>query len=136
MMDADGSLAHLDDLEVYIKGATIEACLQWLLAESPSLTVTRQNKRHCQFTLESDNGTSAGMIYVNAGNTGFTSVWLKHRIKLWADDVSMGRAAHAALGLTVRCVESAWQQGDDPDQYLEIAADGEKLVTWPNEGAG
>ena len=44
--------------------------------------------------------------------------------------MAMGRSAYEAIGATVRCIESVWQKGDDPDRWYEISAAGEKVITW------
>ncbi len=73
------------------------------------------------------------MVVLNAGRTGFTSIWIDSKDTPWANDVEMGRAAFAALNTEVRCVESAWTSGDDPDQWLQINADGEQIIQWVTE---
>jgi hypothetical protein len=130
---SNDSLAHLDDLEIYIGCTDVDAITQWLQTTLPCFELTRQSKKGCKFRCGQNTLTNNGMVVLNAGRTGFTSVWIDSKDTPWNNDVAMGRAAFEALQSPVRCVESAWSKGDDPDQWLEISAQGENIIQWVTE---
>lgn len=127
------TLSYLEDLEIYTDCNDLEAIEQWLQNACEHFQVIKQSKKGCKFSLNAGEHLSQGMVVLNAGRTGFTSIWINSRHTPWQDDVIMGRAAYEALGGKVRCVESAWSKGDDPDQWLEISSDGEQIIQWVTE---
>ncbi len=127
------SLEQLDDLEIYIEGEPLEAIKTWLLASFPGSELRRESKKGFRFNGIHQGSPTPITVVKNAGQTGYTSVWVQNRNTPWANDIDMGRAAHQAIGATVRCIESAWQNGDDPDRWYEISASGEQVITWQTE---
>lgn len=127
------SLAYLDDLEIYTDCTDIDAMESWLSANFEGFEVKSKSKKGCKFFTLHNGQKSEGMIVLNAGRTGFTSIWINSRNTPWKDDVDMGRSAYQTLQSTVRCVESAWSKGDDPDQWLEINDQGENIIQWVTE---
>ena len=127
------SLAHLDDLEIYLQCNDVDAMTSWLADNLSGFEVIRQSKKGCKFVCQHNGNKSDGMVVLNAGRTGFTSVWINSRHTPWENDIAMGRSAFNALHCVVRCVESAWSKGDDPDQWLEISDQGEHIIQWVTE---
>ncbi|MAR91154.1 MAG: hypothetical protein CML06_09790 [Pseudomonadales bacterium] len=130
---SEGSLSQLDDLEIYLECSDLDAILGWLQQHLPHFRETRRSRKGCRFQCGTGDLSSKGMVVLNAGNTGFTSVWIDSKDTPWDDDVAMGRSAQKALGGAVRCVESAWTQGDDPDRWLQIDGTGEQIIQWVTE---
>jgi len=130
---SNDSLSHLDDLEIYLANNDLNAITGWLESDLPHFEVTRNSKKGCKFRCGNKGLTSNGMVVLNAGRTGYTSVWIDSKDTPWADDVAMAHAAYVALNSEVRCVESAWTNGDDPDQWLQINAEGETIIQWVTE---
>ena len=124
------SLNHLDDLEIYIEGEPLDAIKTWLLNVFPNGTVTRESKKGFRFDGCFEQLPTPITVVKNAGQTGFTSVWVQNRNTPWHDDIEMARDAYQHLSTTIRCIESAWQKGDDPDLWYELSAQGEKQITW------
>jgi len=130
---SNDSLAHLDDLEIYIANNNLDDITGWLQTSFDQFDVVRQSKKGCKFRCGSDGHFNNGMIVLNAGRTGYTSIWIDGKNTPWKNDVEMGRSACNALHSTVRCVESAWSKGDDPDRWLEITSEGENIIQWITE---
>ena len=124
------SLDQLDDLEIYVEGDPLETIEAWLLSCFPEGEVQRKSKKGFRFQGNHNQQSTPITVVKNAGQTGYTSVWVQNRNTPWNNDVEMARAAHKALQISVRCIESAWQKGDDPDQWYEITAAGEGIITW------
>lgn len=130
---SNDSLAYLDDLEIYVDSEDMESMTRWLSQAFPHFEVTRSSKKGCKFRCGQHDLSSNGMVVLNAGRTGFTSIWINSKDTPWPNDVEMGRAACSALQCEVRCVESAWSNGDDPDQWLQITTQGEQVIQWVTE---
>lgn len=124
------SLDQLDDLEIYVEGEPLSAIKSWLLETFPGSRISRESKKGFRFAGVYQNQPTPITVVKNAGQTGFTSVWVQNRNTPWNNDLEMGRAAFQALGITVRCIESAWQKGDDPDLWYEFSRQGEHTITW------
>ena len=129
----NNTLDYLDDIEIYVESKELETMINWLGTQLGEFQVRSQSKKGCKFRFTHDGADGEGMIVLNAGRTGFTSIWLNTRTTPWTDDVDFARAAHAALGATVRCNESAWSKGDDPDRWLQIDDKGENVIQWVTE---
>lgn len=130
---ANDSLTHLGDLEIYIECNDLDALVNWLKGSMTGFEEVRRSKRGCKFRCGSEKASQNGMIVLNAGRTGYSSVWIDGKDTPWQDDIAMGRSAFTTLNATVRCVESAWSKGDDPDQWLQISKDGEQIIQWITE---
>ena len=127
------SLDQLDDLEIYLLSNELEQIKHWLTQRLPAVEFIGNSKRGFRFKFNYQQQVNQGQVHCNAGNTGFTSVWLRNKASPWENDVAMARDAFAFLQVTTRCIESAWSKGDDPDQWLEISEQGEHLIQWVTE---
>lgn len=123
----------LDDLEVYVEGAPLEALHDWLLEQLPNSPPAKHSKKGFRLVGLYQQQPTPITVVKNAGNTGYTSVWVQTRNAPWHDDVALAKAIYGALGATTRCNASPWQQGDDPDEWLEISAQGERTIQWRTE---
>ena len=124
------SLDHFDDLEIYVEGEPLEAIKQWLSSSFPNGETKRESKKGFRFEGRHQGDSTPITVVKNAGQTGFTSVWVQTKNTPWANDIEMARSACESLKLPIRCIESAWQKGDDPDQWYEITPQGERKITW------
>src|SRR3990167_4411031 len=129
----DNTLDYLDDIEIYVESNDMDAMIAWLSGQFEGFKIRSQSKKGCKFIGTHQGHDSEGMIVLNAGRTGFSSIWINSRQTPWANDVELGRAAFATLNATVRCNESAWSKGDDPDRSLQIDTSGEHIIQWVTE---
>ncbi len=132
----DTSLDYLDDLEIYVASKDLAAIQQWLEQSFDQFDPAKPSKKGFKFRCEFNHQESQGLVHLNAGNTGFTSIWIASKHTPWTNDVEMARSAHQALGVAVRSIESAWSNGDDPDQWLEINDQGEHIIQWVTNDHG
>lgn len=121
---------ELPDLEIYIEGDDLDAMITWLQSVFEGSEVKSQHKNGAKLTCRHQGEVVPIIIVKNAGSTGFTSVWFDSRTLPWKDDMACAKAAFEALGKTVRCIESVWQNGDDPDRWYEYSTEGEKVIHW------
>ena len=126
------SLDALQDLEIYAQTDSLDAIEKWLTEHFGSLNPVKTTGRTRTYHAEWQGQTVEVFACRNAGHTGFSSITFNRKQIPWGNDVECARAAHAALGVTVRCSESAWKEGDDPDQWYQVAASGESVIHWPN----
>lgn len=124
------SLDQLDDLEIYVQGEPLEDIKHWLLQNLPGSELGRESKKGFRLKGVFNNQPVPVTVVKNAGQTGFTSIWVQTRNTPWKNDIEMARAAHKALNTTIRCIESAWQKGDEPDLWYEISDQGERQIIW------
>lgn len=126
------SLQQLSDLEIYVRLDDLDAIIDWLGTAFSLVSVRNRHRHGARVNLIYDGHSSDALITLNAGKSGFTSIWINSHHTPWADDIAMARDAFAHFGKEVRCIDSAWQEGDDPDRWLAITGDGERVVHWPN----
>lgn len=126
------SLDALQDLEIYAKTDAMDAIEKWLQSHFESTQLQKSGNRTRTYQVAWQGQPLEVFVCRNAGHTGFTSVSFNRKNIPWTNDVECARAAFQALGVTIRCSESAWQEGDDPDQWYQIATNGESVIHWPN----
>ena len=119
---------QLPDLEIYVEGGDIEAMVAWIQTVFEDSNINNQNKQGAKLTCNYQDETFPVVIVKNAGSTGFSSIWFDTRLLPWEDDLACAKAAYEALEKTVRCIESVWVNGDDPDRWFEYSTDGEKII--------
>jgi hypothetical protein len=126
------SLDALQDLEIYAQIDALDAIEGWLTAHFGTITPLKATGRTRTYNADWQGQPVEVFVCRNAGHTGFSSITFNRKQIPWGNDVECARAAHQALGVTIRCSESAWKEGDDPDQWYQVAASGESVIHWPN----
>jgi len=119
------------DIEIYIKSVSPEAIKTWLETCTSSLDVKSSSpKRQAYWATFSGSDQEFEIIALNKVESNFSSVWFNTKNTPWANDKSCAQHAFAHFKSAVRCVASGWQEGDAPDQWLNIDADGETTIDW------
>lgn len=117
------------DLEIYLMKASAAEVQQWLeqaLGE-PVLEVSAQHWR-C-----GHNGETLDVFFNPQAEKNFASLWFKQNHTPWATDLDCGRAAHAALGVEVRCSDSGWQETEGEESssgWIKLIRGEEKPFEW------
>lgn len=125
------------DIEFYI--AKLEAAdLQgWLESQLDSVTPQRKRKGMPKNAVPFEGewqGERFTIIVMEKVMDGFTSVWLNSAHLPWKDDADCARAAVAHFQREARIAAGGWQEKDDPDAWIRIAADGtETPIQWKTE---
>lgn len=123
-----------EDFEIYIHKATLDDVSAWLTSLFPGLEKTTGDKTKThRFKAHWNNELLPITVIERAAKPGFTSVWFDSGNTPWESDKACALAAFAALQKPVRCNPAFWQEGDDPDLWLEINAEGEQSVIWRTE---
>jgi hypothetical protein len=122
------------DIEIYIKSVSPEAIKAWLETCTSSLDVQSSNpKRQAYWATFSGAGNQQSefeIIVLNKVQSNFSSVWFNTKSTPWANDKACAQQAFEHFQSTVRCVASSWQEGDAPDQWLNIDVEGENTIDW------
>ena len=130
------------DIEIYIKSVSPEAIKKWLETCTSSLDVQSSNPKRQAYWATFSNADSVGaadvdsqqtefeIIVLNKVQSNFSSIWFNTKSSPWADDKTCALAAFKHFQSAVRCVASGWQEGDAPDQWLNIDNEGESTIDW------
>lgn len=123
-----------EDFEIYIKKADLDEVSNWLKTVFPVLEQQESaNRKTHRFQAFWNEQPVPITVVEKAAKTDFTSIWFDTEHTPWSSDRECALAAFAFFQKPVRCNPEFWQEGDDPDLWLEIAADGEKNVIWQTE---
>ena len=121
------------DIEIYLKETPAAAILEWLhvrFPAEPAAALRPAGKRQWRTEVEHE-GKRIPVLLIEEAAPGFTTLWVNSAHTPWADDVACAREAHARFGTEIRATPGSWRDGDDPDAWWSIAAEGEKLIHWP-----
>lgn len=118
------------DIEIYLPDTDPQAICQWLrtvFGRAPEPVNSSDRNKVLRYRLAVD-GVIIPLLLVTRG--GWTSVWFNSERTPWATDLDCARAAVAHLGGRARCTDGGWQEGDDPDRFLEVTINGVETVIW------
>ncbi|WP_426417314.1 hypothetical protein [Aestuariirhabdus sp. LZHN29] len=119
------------DIEIYIKGTSLNAIRQWLDASFDSIEEGQHKGNSYQFQAFHDGQGIPVMVVEKAAGKQFTSVWFDSSATPWNDDLSCARAAYQQLARPVRCNGGFWEDGSDAvDSWMEVSDQGEQTVEW------
>ena len=127
------TLESLTDLEIYIHIDKLEPIEQWLTSHFGHITAVRSKGRTRTLTALWQEQPVEIFLCRDAGHTGFSSVTFNRKDIPWHNDVECARDACLALGVEIRCSESAWKEGDDPDVWYSVTRQGESRIVWKTE---
>jgi hypothetical protein len=115
------------DIEIYLRDADHRAIADWL-SQAIGPCSAWQSKGQ---TFKCKAGDIPVTWVPNAAGK-WHSLYLESDATPWEDDLSCARAAHAALGVEIRCATGGWQEGDEveDDRWIRIAEDGENEIVW------
>ncbi|WP_108124615.1 hypothetical protein [Saccharospirillum mangrovi] len=130
---------HAPDIEIYLRGVSVDALEPWLADQLDDLTPSKRvsgmpkNSRPFQGVWE---GERFMVLVVEKVADGFTSLWLNHTELPWRDDLECAQSAAAFFNCEARIAAGGWQEGSDPDAWLSIQPDGRQSeLKWHTEGA-
>ena len=126
------SLDQLSDLEIYVKSKDLDSIMTWLISAFEDCVERNRSKKGLRAEASHEGHKVPITVSINSGGQGFSSIWIDSKQTPWRNDIEMAREAFKHFDCPIRCSDSAWQEGDDPDVWLEITAEGEHQVKWPN----
>ena len=120
------------DIEIYLKDADHQAVAAWLGVALGPCSPWRQQGQTYKCSLDSPAGVIP-LTWLPKAVGKWSSLFLESDQTPWEDDLAFARAAHAALGVEIRCAPGGWQEEEsveDADRWMRLSADGEEEITW------
>lgn len=120
------------DIEIYIKTPVCEPILAWLeqrLDATIPTPDTLLGKKVIRLTI-SYSETELPVTIMIQPIKGFCTLQIDSDASPWTSDLAFARAFSTDTGLTVRCGDGLWQEGGDPDAWIEISPQGERQFNW------
>ncbi len=116
------------DIEIYVAGADLESILDWLRG---SFTVSQQSATRFRLTPQGNESARLEcVIFPDAVEGGFTSVWFRPNVTPWPTDLDCARSAFACLNTEIRCSGGSWDGADNDAGWLQINASGVQDIHW------
>lgn len=127
------------DIEIYIKAASTNAVAGWLQQQFDEVETLQQQGKVSQYRVRWQGADIPVLVVEKAGGI-YTSVYFESPQTPWQQDIDCARQAYDYFSentdittLEVRCVPGGWQEGDDPDAWLAINAEGEQAIQWKSK---
>lgn len=117
------------DVEIYLKDSDQQAVSDWLNAALGSCTPWRQKGQ--TFKCATANGAPVTWLPNAVGK--WHCLLIESEETPWEDDLAFARAAHAALGVEIRCAPGGWQEEEgeeEADRWIKINREGEQEFIW------
>ena len=119
-----------NDIEIYLYQTAMDDIADWLHGALGQPALPRPTDRgkgpvrcHSEY-----QGHAIPIMLIRQGD--WTSIWFNSSQTPWQDDLSCARSAVQTLGGIARCTDGGWQEGDDPDQFLEVSVDNVRAMIW------
>ncbi|MCH8552238.1 MAG: hypothetical protein LAT62_09900 [Natronospirillum sp.] len=119
-----------NDIEIYLRGADPQLICRWLrevFGQAPQPINSSDRNRVLRYRIVADDVVIPLLLVVRGD---WTSVWFNSGLTPWSNDFDCASDAVRHLGQTARCTDGGWQEGDDPDRFLEITPEGVSKVIW------
>lgn len=124
-------MTQQSDIEIYVADLLIESLETWLVTLFNPITEENCSGRAIKYRT-SYQGEEFAIVIVNNAAHNFSSVWFNSPNLPWTTDIECAKCAYKYFKTEIRCVESGWQEGQDPDQWYSISAKGERMIVWRN----
>lgn len=117
------------DIEIYLKRIDSDAISRWLQQRFEQCSPLHQQGTSSHYRI-AHGPHCISVLVVEKAQGIFTSLAFDSDQTPWPTDLDCAREAAVYFDCEVRCNASGWQEGDDPDEWLSISAEGEKLISW------
>ena len=119
------------DIEIYLMKPETQAIADWLNSVFGALETVALRDGFAHWKITTEKGVMD--VFLNdKAEKSFASLWFKQNLTSWPTDLDCGRAAHAALGIEIRCSDSGWkeEEGESDDGWVKLIRGEEKPVRW------
>lgn len=116
------------DIEIYLKDADQSAVAAWL---NEALGTCSAWRAHGQTAKCEAGEVPVTWIFKAVGK--WHCLLLESDQTPWADDVACAQAAHAALGVEIRCAPGTWEEAqgeEDADRWISVSEQGQREIVW------
>ncbi|CAI8219185.1 MAG: Uncharacterised protein [Marinobacterium sp. xm-d-530] len=117
------------DIEVYVKDRTAQQILEWVETLG-TLTNHKTAKDSIKATLIIDNEEIPVLIQQRVIGKAWSTVWFDSSETHWATDLECAHQIAKAMETQTRCVDSGWQEGDEPDEWYKVHQGVEEKIVW------
>ena len=118
------------DIEIYLLNCTREDIESWLTSRFEAFQTGKHHYPIYNYSIHHHGHDIPVMLVENAAEKRFTSLWFNSAETPWPTDQACAEEVFAALHCEVRCAPGGWQEGDEPDLWWRVNAQGEGLITW------
>ncbi|AEO76354.1 MULTISPECIES: hypothetical protein [Pseudomonas] len=120
------------DIEIYLKDAEHAAVAAWLEQALGPCGPWQERGQTLKCTARGEHG-AVRVTWLPKAVGKWHSLFLESDSTPWDDDLACARAAHAALGVEIRCAPGGWEENqgeEDADRWLRVDAGGVEEITW------
>lgn len=125
-------LPEIEDVEIYIQDMSEQDVLEWLQCYFDPLTEQKRNKQGVR-VIGCFQGESIPIMILEKVTDNFTCLWIDSNNSPWQNDESLAKAAWQAFKKEIRFSREGWSQGEDPNLWWKIDANGLGQISWPDE---
>lgn len=118
------------DIEIYLKHVNPDDLVEWLRTRFGQCEISKQSRRVTELNVGYQEQIIPVLIVEKAQGI-FTSLLFESNHTPWANDKACGLEAYEQFNTEIRCNADSWQEGAEPDEWLSISEEGEKLINWP-----
>lgn len=119
------------DIEIYLKDAEHAAVAAWLEQALGPCGPWQEHGQTLKCTARGEHG-AVRVTWLPKAVGKWHSLFLESDSTPWDDDLACARAAHAALGVEIRCAPGGWEENqgeEDADRWLRVDAGGVEEIT-------
>jgi len=117
------------DIEIYVKQRSVEQITQWLESIFERLEATNTQGHTHRFTA-TYHRVKIPVTVIDRAAKDFCSIWFDSAQTPWAQDLDCAQQAQQQLNTEIRCIVSGWKEGDEPDEWWSVTAQGENKIQW------
>ncbi len=128
MTNTDKPQSH-PDIEIYLKSVAPDQIESWLTQRFGNLEHLKHSRRVHQYQL-AHSGHRIPVLVVENAAKAFSSILFESTETPWEQDIQCAREAFTHFGKEVRCIASGWNDGDEPDEWIAVTAEGESTIIW------
>ncbi|UTW11584.1 hypothetical protein [Marinobacterium rhizophilum] len=121
------------DIEIYVKNCSLEQLEEWITRHCTGLEKRFNQGLIYEYSCTMNAAPVEVMIHQKVVGKAWTSIWFKSDRTPWAKDLDCALDAFAALATEVRCIAAGWSNGQDPDEWWQIATGQPEKIQWRTE---
>ena len=118
------------DLEIYIKNRSPQEVCDWLAQHCEQVEPIASKGLIHSLKLSISAQQTEAMLHEKVAGKAWLSLWFKHNITPWDQDLACAQAAAKEMTTQIRCIASGWDDGDDPDEFWKIENGEQERIQW------
>lgn len=118
------------DIEVYVKNSSARALIAWVTEISEAVTEVKTRGLSHEFNCTINGVDIPVLVEERVVGKPWISIWFNSDQTPWAVDLECATAITQALDVQTRCIVNGWSEGDEPDEWWRVTADGPEKIIW------